>query len=153
MNGSSNFMTSPETITSLRRGNGPTELLSAIGLDLEAQRSVLSELPWLRGAVRYRRPSQRHAEAGCTDLLLDEPLVIIESETGSGKTEAALWRFARMYEAGLVDGLYFALPTRSAASQIHKRVTDFVRSMFPAGHFPEPILAVPGYLRAGASGG
>ena len=31
-------------------------------------------------------------------LHLDEQLVIIESETGSGKTEAALWRFARMYE-------------------------------------------------------
>ena len=30
------------------------------------------------------------------DAPLTEPLVIIESETGSGKTEAALWRFARI---------------------------------------------------------
>ena len=123
--------------------------VSAIGLDLEAQRSVLSDLPCF-GALFDIDGHPNAMQKRVTDLPLDEPLVIIESETGSGKTEAALWRFARMYEAGLVDGLYFALPTRSAASQIHKRVTDFVRSMFPAGHFPEPILAVPGYLRAGA---
>ncbi len=43
------------------------------------------------------------------------------SETGSGKTEAALWRFAEMYAEGLVDGMYFALPTRAAAVQIHER--------------------------------
>ena len=80
---------------------------------------------------------------------LDEPLVIIESETGSGKTEAALWRFARMYEAGLVDRLYFALPTRSAASQLHARVNRFIARMFPEEQRPEPVLAVPGYLKAG----
>lgn len=123
--------------------------VSAIGLDLEAQRSALSELPCF-GALFDIDGQPNAMQKRVADLPLDEPLVIIESETGSGKTEAALWRFARMYEAGLVDGLYFALPTRSAASQIHKRVTDFVRSMFPADHFPEPILAVPGYLRAGA---
>ena len=75
--------------------------------------------------------------------------MIIESETGSGKTEAALWRFARMYEAGLVDGLYFALPTRSAASQLHARVNRFIARMFPEEQRPEPVLAVPGYLKAG----
>ena len=123
--------------------------VSAIGLDLEAQRSALSELPCF-GALFDIDGQPNAMQQRAADLPLDEPLVIIESETGSGKTEAALWRFARMYEAGLVDGLYFALPTRSAASQIHKRVTDFVRSMFPTDHFPEPILAVPGYLRAGA---
>ena len=37
-------------------------------------------------------PSQRQA-AQVTPL--DEPVVVIESETGSGKTEGALWRFAR----------------------------------------------------------
>ena len=126
--------------------------VSAIGLDLEAQRSALSELPCF-GALFDIDGQPNAMQQQATDLPLDEPLVIIESETGSGKTEAALWRFARMYEAGLVDGLYFALPTRSAASQIHNRVTDFVRSMFPTDHFPEPILAVPGYLRAGAVGG
>ncbi|MYC93639.1 MAG: CRISPR-associated helicase Cas3' [Caldilineaceae bacterium SB0661_bin_32] len=122
--------------------------VSAIGLDVEAQRNALPDLPAF-GTLFAIDGHPNAMQKRAADLPLDEPLVIIESETGSGKTEAALWRFARMYAAGLVDGLYFALPTRSAASQIHKRVTDFVGSMFPADHFPEPVLAVPGYLRAG----
>ena len=81
---------------------------------------------------------------------LDERLVIIESETGSGKTEAALWRFARLYEAGLVDGLYFALPTRAAAKQIFDRVNSLSSPIcFLRTGRPEPVLAVPGYLRSG----
>jgi hypothetical protein len=35
-------------------------------------------------------------------------LLITESETGSGKTEAALHWFAQLFAAGKVDGLYFA---------------------------------------------
>ena len=128
------------------------EAVSAIGLDLEGQRKAVGELPGF-GALFAIDGAPNAMQRRAAELPLDEPLVIIESETGSGKTEAALWRFARMCEAGLVDGLYFALPTRSAASQIHKRVTDFVRSMFPAGRIPEPVLAVPGYLRAGAAAG
>ena len=54
-----------------------------------------------------------------------------------------------MYQDGLVDGLYFALPTRSAASQLHQRVNRFISNLFPDGPKPEPVLAVPGYLKAG----
>ena len=54
-----------------------------------------------------------------------------------------------MYEKGLVDGLYFALPTRAAATQLHQRVTRFVERLFPTGDRPETALAVPGYLKAG----
>ena len=123
--------------------------VSDIGLDLETQRNALPDLPGFATLFDIDgKPNVMQKKAA--DLPLDEPLVIIESETGSGKTEAALWRFARMYEAGLVDGLYFALPTRSAATQIHGRVTRCVGKMFPEGHTPEPVLAVPGYLRAGA---
>ena len=57
------------------------------------------------------------------------PVVVIEAETGSGKTEAALWRFASLFAAGKVDGLYFALPTRVAASQMHTRVQTSVRTL------------------------
>ena len=64
------------------------------------------------------RPLQKAVE----EAPLDRPLLILESETGSGKTEAAIIRFAALWRAGLVDGLYFALPTRSAAKQIHARV-------------------------------
>ncbi len=126
--------------------------VSDIGLELAGQRDALPELPCF--AALFDIDGQPNAmQRAVADLPLDESLVIIESETGSGKTEAALWRFARMYEAGLVDGLYFALPTRSAATQIHSRVTRCIDAMFPEGYTPEPVLAVPGYLRAGAAAG
>lgn len=52
-------------------------------------------------------------------LPVDEHLILLEAETGSGKTEAALWRFAVLLDAGEADALYFAVPTRAAARQLH----------------------------------
>jgi len=49
---------------------------------------------------------------------------LLHGVTGSGKTEAALWRYLKLFRAGEVDSLYFALPTRVAASQLYKRVQD-----------------------------
>lgn len=86
-------------------------------------------------------------------VLLELPLAdagsleILESETGSGKTEAALARFLCLFQAGKVDGLYFALPTRTAAVQIYQRIDAAIARAFadPARR-PPVILAVPGYL-------
>jgi len=78
----------------------------------------------------------------------DGSLVILESDTGSGKTEAALVRFMQLFHAGLVDGMYFALPTRTAATQIHTRVRQAVARAFPDSSCrPAVVLAVPGYLK------
>ena len=63
---------------------------------------------------------------------LNRPLLILESETGSGKTEAAILRFVELWRAGLVDGLYFAVPTRAAAKQLHCRVSKAMEKLFPA---------------------
>ena len=125
--------------------------VAEIGLNISGQRRAFPEaLPEPEMLFGFNPNAiQRAAQ----EPPLDAPLVIIESETGSGKTEAALWRFARMYRAGLVDGLYFALPTRAAAKQIHDRVKGFVANMFPAANAPEPFLAVPGYLQAGDASG
>jgi len=49
-------------------------------------------------------------------------LIIAESETGSGKTEAALLWFFKLFHAGAVDSLFFALPTRVAARGIYERI-------------------------------
>ncbi len=123
------------------------QAVSAIGLDLEQQRAgLVGGLPDFSTLFGFAPNAIQQA---ATETPLQEPLVIIESETGSGKTEAALSRFALMYDAGLVDGLYFALPTRAAATQLHGRVTRFVERMFPEDNRPEPVLAVPGYLKAG----
>ena len=126
------------------------QAIDSIGVDVATQRQSAAQagVPDLASLFPHIiEPNAIQEAAYCTRL--DERLVIIESETGSGKTEAALWRFARMYEAGLVDGLYFALPTRAAAKQIFDRVNRFVANMFPADGRPEPVLAVPGYLRSG----
>ena len=121
-----------------------------IGLDLHEQRSQFVEVPSFSELFPHiSLPPNAIQEAAAQDTPLDEHLVIIESETGSGKTEAALWRFARMYKRELVDGLYFALPTRAAATQLHQRVTRFIERMFPDDCRPETVLAVPGYLRTG----
>ncbi len=126
--------------------------LEAVGLDVERQRALLSGIqPTFDGLFPFAMNAVQSAAGD--DVPLDAPLAIIESETGSGKTEAALWRFARMYRAGLVDGLYFALPTRAAATQLHRRVTDFVERLYPTDKQPEPVLAVPGYLQAGGAAG
>lgn len=80
-------------------------------------------------------------------------IVVMESETGSGKTEAALYRFARLFAAGEVDGLYFALPTRVAATSLHTRVCQAVERIYGGSPKPTVVLAVPGYMRAdGVSG-
>ena len=64
-------------------------------------------------------PYESQARAGDLDY---DRVVVLEAETGSGKTEAALWRFLTLFRAGAVDGLYFALPTRTSAVQLHVRV-------------------------------
>ena len=95
------------------------------------------------------RPAQRAVAAAP----LDRSLLILESETGSGKTEAAVLRFAALWRAGLVDGLYFAVPTRAAAKQLHGRVRQALDRLFPRKANVETILAVAGYLRAGEAEG
>lgn len=89
----------------------------------------------------------RPAQQAVADLppTLTGSITVLEVDTGSGKTEAALARFVRLFEAGDVDGLYFALPTRSAATQLHRRVYDAARRAFVSP--PAVVLAAPGYLR------
>ena len=130
------------------------QAVDSIGLNLASQRRSVARagVPDLTGLFP-RIPGANAIQQAAFAAPSDERLVIIESETGSGKTEAALWRFARLYVAGLVDGLYFALPTRAAAKQIFDRVNLFVANMFPAEGRPEPVLAVPGYLRTGDAQG
>ena len=125
------------------------------GLDVEDQRRAVrdrGDLPGFRDLFGYPSPNAIQQQAAL-HTPLDERLVVVESETGSGKTEAALWRFARLYETNRVDGLYFALPTRAAAIQMHDRIRRFVSSAFPSGDAPPVILAVPGYPRADHASG
>jgi len=70
--------------------------------------------------------------------------ILIESETGSGKTEAVLALYARLRAAGLVSGLVFALPTRATASAMHERVLSVLSAAYPSGPKPTVALAMGG---------
>ncbi len=103
--------------------------------------------------VLFAGLSPRPLQTAVAEASIESPLMILESETGSGKTEAAIWRFARLWKAGLVDGLYFALPTRAAALQLHRRVHAALKRFLPAGALLETVLAIPGYRQAGEATG
>src|SRR5690606_21680431 len=69
-------------------------------------------------------------------------------ETGSGKTEAALNWFYKLFQAGKVDSLFFALPTRVAARGLYERVHQTIVRWFPdPSTRPITVLAVPGYAQ------
>jgi len=79
------------------------------------------------------------------ELPLSERLVFIEAATGSGKTEPACIWADRLVAAGLVDGMYFAVPTRSAATELHSRIAGLMGRV----HAPlagRVVRAVPGML-------
>ncbi|MCA1998518.1 MAG: CRISPR-associated helicase Cas3' [Hyphomicrobiales bacterium] len=118
----------------------------AVGLETAAWREKLSREPLFSDIAPDRSP--RPAQAVIGQCAIAEPLVILEAETGAGKTEAALWHFARLFQAGVVDALYFAVPTRAAAKQLHGRVNVAMTHLFGDGA-PEAVLAIPGYLRSG----
>jgi len=123
-------------------------VLRRLGLAADAPRRALGAAPPTFSAIRDEPP--RELQARLLELPTDEggSVTVLEAETGAGKTEAALGRFLRLFHAGRVDGLYFALPTRTAATQIHSRVRAAVAKAFPdAGTRPPVVLAVPGYLQ------
>ena len=74
----------------------------------------------------------RPMQAACADAPLPEGpmLAVIEDETGSGKTEAALILAQRMMLAGKGRGLFFALPTTATADAMFRRARDTVAHMF-----------------------
>lgn len=88
------------------------------------------------------------ALADTLDLGDDTRLLLAESDTGSGKTEAALAWFFRLYAQQKVDGLYFALPIRVAARELYERVRRAVEAAFEPEQRPGPVLlAAPGYVK------
>jgi CRISPR-associated endonuclease/helicase Cas3 len=101
-------------------------------------------------AQSFGVPAPRPMQAAMADSSLG-PVVVLEAETGSGKTEAALWRFLHLWRAGQVDALYFALPTRVAATQLYERVLGFVQCTWKSTP-PVVVRALPGYTAADSHG-
>ncbi len=130
------------TVTAPQRAR---RAVAAIGLDVHRWRQVTdASPPTFAGAFAVAMPRPMQTATGQLNL---GQLVIVEAETGSGKTEAALWRFLQLFSAGAVDSLYFALPTRVSASQVYARILTMVQRLWP-DHPPSVVRALPGYVAA-----
>jgi len=118
-----------------------------IGIDVENWRRALPSLP--RFADVFNVPAPHPIQSRMADPALGR-LLILESETGSGKTEAALWRFAHLFQSGQVDSLYLALPTRVAATQLYKRTLQFAKNLWADSQQEPPLVvrALAGYESA-----
>ncbi len=60
-------------------------------------------------------------------------LTLIETPTGSGKTEAALYLADHAERAHQTRGMYFALPTQATSNQMFGRVSRFLSTRQPDG--------------------
>jgi CRISPR-associated endonuclease/helicase Cas3 len=117
-------------------------ILQALQFDPASHRLANPSLPTFEAISDWEARPAQEAVGQC-----DGQIVIFEAETGSGKTEGALYRFARLFASGTVDGLYFALPTRVAATAMFERVKLAVARLFNGKPQPAVVLAVPGYTR------
>lgn len=125
-------------------------VLRAMGVDCQGSARAIAERPGdFTSVFGKRTPTAVQAAVMRLELRLNGcgSVVIIESETGSGKTEAALGHALTLYRAGEIDGVYFALPTRTSGVQIHRRMSCAVLAAFGGEHAPPVLLAVPGYQR------
>lgn len=121
------------------------QAIASLALDSTTTRSqLINTQPSFQ--LAFDVPEPYPIQAGMADDALG-PLVILESETGSGKTEAALWRFIHLFQRGEVDSLYFALPTRVSAKQVHDRVRRTVDRLWSENR-PLVLRALPGYSAA-----
>lgn len=117
--------------------------MRAIGLDVS--RFADMPLPDFKTLTGFDAPNA--SQQTVNEVPLDARQVILEAETGSGKTEAALLHFSRLFASGKVAGLYFAVPTRAAARQLHRRIAGAMKRAFGSDG-PASVLAIPGMLRA-----
>lgn len=121
--------------------------VQAIGLDMQSWRTALPAV--LHFETVFQVGAARPVQTAMARPGLSQ-LVVLESETGSGKTEAALWRYAQLLQTSQVDGLYFALPTRVAATQLYERVRKFAQQLWSASTqgAPAVVRALAGYENA-----
>ena len=84
-------------------------------------------------------PMQRQTE---TVALPGAPgLFLIEDETGSGKTEAALMLANRVMQSSSADGLFVALPTMATSDAMYTRLQRACRRLFASDTEPSLVLA------------
>lgn len=65
------------------------------------------------------------------DLPIEMGLTIVESDTGSGKTEFALAYASELIKQGFADGVVFGLPTQATANGLFDRIGEAANKLFP----------------------
>ena len=93
----------------------------------------------LIGAGAKPTPMQEWAQS--VEIPQGPALFVIEDETGSGKTEAALMLAHRLMATCRADGLYVALPTMATANAMFDRLADMHAQLFAADQKPSVALA------------
>ena len=68
-------------------------------------------------------------------------LVVIEDQTGAGKTEAALLLAHGMMAKGQARGVFVALPTMATANAMYERLSNAYRALFDPEATPSLVLA------------
>ena len=123
------------------------KLLQRRGLAPDRARAAAAALHWdARTLTGHAPPSAAQAAMlAMAAAGVGGRTCVIEDETGSGKTEAALVHFLGLFAKCEVDGMYFALPTRAAARQIHGRIEAALKRLLGDAS-PHVALAVPGYI-------
>ena len=86
-------------------------------------------------------PTPMQDWAGSVELPQGPALFMIEDETGSGKTEAAVMLAHRLMAANRADGLYIALPTMATANAMFDRLGAAYRRLFTEDSSPSIALA------------
>ncbi|AKN73667.1 hypothetical protein QR97_31425 [Streptomyces sp. PBH53] len=87
-------------------------------------------------------PSPRAFQADGMRLAPPEgqAMIVVESDTGSGKTRLALWMAHHLARTCGYSGLYMALPTRAAGNQVAKELRKFLHAVLAPGEVRDMAL-------------
>lgn len=97
-------------------------------------------LAQLLPGVANPMPSPLQRWASTVDLPDGPLLILLEDETGSGKTEAALLLASRLMAKGEASGVYTALPTMATANALFERLANCYSKLFEPETFPSLAL-------------
>lgn len=86
-------------------------------------------------------PTPLQAWAESAPVTGEPQLYLLEDQTGTGKTEAALTLVHRLLAQGAGEGLYFALPTMATSSAMYERVASWLTGVFRPEQAPSLVLA------------
>ena len=93
--------------------------------------SMIEKLQGAGFAYLFNGYNPRGIQTLLSEMPLKAGLTLVESDTGSGKTEFALAYASSLIQAGLADGVVFGLPTQATANGLFARVGEAANKLFP----------------------